>query len=83
MVLREKLRTIKMHQGESFIAYLTRVQEVHDELAVVGEEPINTKLVCEALNGFTKIGILLFRVSLDNIRCQIGNAYGVTSSRRS
>ena len=54
MVVKENLRTIKMHQGESDTAYLTKVQEVCDELVAIGEKPIDTELVCVALNGFTK-----------------------------
>ena len=54
MVLIEKLRKIKMQKGESVTAYLTKIQEVRDELAIVREQPMDTELVCVALNGFTK-----------------------------
>ena len=37
MVLREKLKSIKMAKGEVVISYLTRISQVRDELAAVGE----------------------------------------------
>ena len=37
MVLREKLKNIKIVKGEVVISYLTRVSQVRDELAAVGE----------------------------------------------
>lgn len=54
MVLKEKLRTIKMQKGESVTSYLTRIQGVRDELAPVGEKPVDGELVRVALIGFTK-----------------------------
>lgn len=41
-----------MQKGESVISYLTKIKEVHDELAAVGEKLMDTELVCVALNGF-------------------------------
>ena len=45
MVLREKLKSIKMAKGEVLISYLTRISQVRDELAAVGEVVPNAKLV--------------------------------------
>ena len=36
MVLREKLKNIKMVKGEVYMAYLTRISKVRDELVAVG-----------------------------------------------
>ena len=54
MVLREKLRSTKMARGESVTSYLTRVSQVRDELAVVGEMVDSAELIRVALNGFSK-----------------------------
>ena len=54
MVLREKLRSTKMSRGESVTSYLTRVSQVRDELAAVGEVVDRAKLIWVALNGFSK-----------------------------
>ena len=54
MVLREKLRSTKMARGESVTTYLTKVSQVRDELAVVGETMDSAKLIRVALNGFSK-----------------------------
>ena len=37
IVLREQLRSTKMARGESVTSYFTRVSQVRDELATVGE----------------------------------------------
>ena len=54
MVLREKLRSTRMARGESVTAYLTRVSQVRDELAAVGETVDSAELIRVALNGFSK-----------------------------
>ena len=54
MVLREKLRSTKMFRGESVTSYLTRVSQVKDELAAVGEVVDRAKLIQVALNVFSK-----------------------------
>lgn len=54
MVLKENLRTIKMHKGESSTSYHTRAQEVCDEIVAIREKCIDRELVHVALNGFTK-----------------------------
>jgi hypothetical protein len=54
MALRAKLHDTKMGKEESVSSYLTRVAQVKDELAAVGEVISNSELVRIALNGFTK-----------------------------
>ena len=54
MVLREKLRGTRMARGESVTAYFTRVSQVRDELAAVGETVDSAELIRVALNGFSK-----------------------------
>ena len=54
MVLREKLRSTRMARGESVTAYLTRVSQVRDELAAVGEMVDSAELIRVALNCFSK-----------------------------
>ena len=50
MVLKEKLKTIKMG-NDSAAGYLTKITNVRDELATVGEDIPPTKLVRIAVNG--------------------------------
>lgn len=45
MVLREKLRSTRMARGESMTTYLTRVSQVWDELAAVGETVDSAELI--------------------------------------
>jgi hypothetical protein len=54
MALRAKLHDTKMGKEESVSSYLTRVAQVKDELAAVGEVTSDSELVRIALNGFTK-----------------------------
>ena len=54
MVLREKLRGTRMARGELVTAYLTRVSQVQDELAAIGEIVDSAELIRVALNGFSK-----------------------------
>jgi hypothetical protein len=54
MALKAKLHDTKMGKEESVSSYLTRVAQVKDELAVVGEVISDFELVRIALNGFTK-----------------------------
>ena len=55
MVLREKLKSIKMAKWEVAISYLTRISQVRDELAAVGEVVPNAELVRTAMNGVSKL----------------------------
>jgi hypothetical protein len=54
MALHDKLHSTRMAKGESVVSYLTRVAQVKDELAVVGEVILDSELVRIALKGFTK-----------------------------
>jgi hypothetical protein len=54
MALKDKLHDTKMGKGESVASYLTRVAQVKDELAAVGEVISDSELVRIALKGFTK-----------------------------
>jgi 2-phosphoglycerate kinase len=54
MVLREKLRETKMTGSDMVTMYLTRIREVRDELAAIGEAVDDSKLVSTVLKGFTK-----------------------------
>ena len=51
MVLREKLKAIKMENTDSVTAYLTKITNVRDELAAVGEVIPPTELVQITVNG--------------------------------
>ena len=54
MVLREKLKSIKMGKAEGVISYLTRISQVRDELATVGEVVPNAKLVKTTMKEVSK-----------------------------
>jgi hypothetical protein len=54
MLLREKLRDTKMIKSNTVTNYLTKITQVHDQLAVVGEVMSEEELVRMALNGFSK-----------------------------
>lgn len=53
MFLKEKLRTIRMQKG-GVTPYLTRIQDIQNELVVVRETPQEVEFMCVAINGFTK-----------------------------
>jgi hypothetical protein len=54
MVLREKLREIRMTSSENVTSYLTRIQQVRDEIAAIGDDVADTELVRTTLKGFSK-----------------------------
>jgi hypothetical protein len=54
MALKAKLHDTEMGKEESISSYLTRVAQVKDELAAIGEVITDSELVRIALNGFTK-----------------------------
>jgi hypothetical protein len=54
MVLREKLRDTKMTESDKVTTYLTRIRQVRDALAAIGEAVDDSELVRTALKGFTK-----------------------------
>ena len=51
MVLREKLKSERISKGEGMASYLTKITQVRDELAVVGEVVGILEMVCTTLNG--------------------------------
>jgi hypothetical protein len=61
MALKDKLHSTRMAKGESVASYLTRVAQVKDELAVVGEVIADSELVCISLKGFTKDWDMFFK----------------------
>ena len=54
MALKDKLHNVKMTKDESVTSYLTRVAQIKDEVAVVGETISDLELVRIALKGSTK-----------------------------
>jgi hypothetical protein len=54
MALKDKLHDTKMAMGEGVASYLTRIAQVKDELAAVGEVISEPELGRIALKGFTK-----------------------------
>jgi hypothetical protein len=54
MALRDKLHATKMARDEGVTSYLTRLTQVRDEIAAVGDIIPEEELVCIALNGFGK-----------------------------
>ena len=54
MALKDKLHNVKMNKDEGVASYLTRVAQVKDELAAIGDTIPNSELVRIALKGFTK-----------------------------
>ena len=54
MVLREKLKNVHMRKGEGMDFYLTKITQVRDELAAVGEVVENINMVCTSLNCMTQ-----------------------------
>ena len=51
---REKLKDTKMTKLDMVTSYLTKITQVHDQLADVGEVVLDKELVRTALNGFSK-----------------------------
>ena len=54
MALRDKLHSVKKAKEERVASYLTRVAQVKDELAIVGEVIVDSELVRIALKRLTK-----------------------------
>ena len=54
MVLREKLKNVHMGKGEGMASYLTKITQVRDELATIGEVIENVEMVHTTLNGVTQ-----------------------------
>ena len=54
MVLREKLKSVCMAKGEGMASYLTKIKQVRDELATVGEVVGIPEMVRPTLNGVSQ-----------------------------
>ena len=54
MVLREKLKNVHMSKGEGMASYLTKITQLRDELAAIGEVVEGTEMVRTTLNGVTQ-----------------------------
>ena len=54
MVLRKKLKSIKMAKDEGETSYHTKITQVRDELASIGEVVDDSELVRTTLNGMAK-----------------------------
>ena len=54
MVLREKLKSVLMDKGEGMASYLTKIIQVRDELAAVGEVIGSPEMVRTTLNGVSQ-----------------------------
>ena len=54
MVLREKSKNVHMSKGEGMDSYITKITQVRDELAAMGEVVETIEMVRAALNGVTQ-----------------------------
>jgi 23S rRNA A1618 N6-methylase RlmF len=54
MGLREKIRNTKMTKSNTMTSYLTKITQVRDQLAAVGEVVTDEEMVRTALNSFAK-----------------------------
>lgn len=54
LVLKDKLKSTKMLDGEGVASYLTRLSQVHDEHAAISEIVLDSKTVRVSLKGFTE-----------------------------
>ena len=60
-MLREKLKSTNMAKGDSAASYLTKVSQIKDELATIGEAVNEIELVRKTLNGLTEQWDILVR----------------------
>ena len=65
IILKEKLKNTQMNQGEDVTTHLTKLRQVKDELATIGDSASDDELVRIALNGFSKVSS--FKLSVDKI----------------
>ena len=54
MYMEQRLRMIQMQKGECIASFLTRLQEILDQLATMGSTPTTTTIVRLALNAITE-----------------------------
>jgi hypothetical protein len=52
MVLMENFRNTKMTKSDTVTNYLTKITQIRDQLATIGEVVIDEEMVRMALNGF-------------------------------
>lgn len=71
-----------MHKGEGVTSYVSKIQNVKNELAVVGKKPTDNKLVRQLSMVSLRSGILSSKLFLGEICYLVGIIYGVTSLRR-
>ena len=50
MYLEQKIRMVQMRKGEHIDLFMSRLQDIHDQLATVGSTPSPTTMVRLALN---------------------------------
>ena len=61
MVLREKLKSVRMGKCEGMASYLTKITQVRDELAAIGEVLVIPEMVRTALNGVSQQWTVFFQ----------------------
>ena len=61
MVLREKLKSVRMGKGEGMASYLTKITQVRDELATVGEVVGIPEMVHTTPNGVSEQWTVFFQ----------------------
>jgi hypothetical protein len=54
MILKTKLRECRMTNSHNVTSYLTRITQIRDQLATIGDIVLDAELVNVALNRFTK-----------------------------
>jgi len=74
-VLRENINSIKMNRSENIASYFTRIQQVHDEMSIVGEVLDEMELVKVALKGCT-MGYICYRYPFQREDSLLGQIMG-------
>lgn len=82
MALRDRLHSVKMEKDESVSTYLTRLAQVKDELATVGEVVPESELVRIALNGFTSEWSVFVKCVVGREKLPDWSRRGMTSPRK-
>jgi hypothetical protein len=82
MVLREKLRDTKMTRSNMVTTYLTRIQQVRDEMNKIGETVDDSKLVRMALKGFPKEWTYPSKILWHMRSSMSGQGCGMTSFKK-
>ena len=82
MALRDKLHNIKMTKDDNVTSYLTRVAQVKDELAAVGEVVTDSELVRISLKGFLKEWDVFVKCVVGREKLPFGVVCGIILPRR-